>query len=441
MTRVFKMKMPDGSKSVHYFGKIKQGPKRWKRVKLFTDKLSSERRLKDLQIEADQWSTGVRNVTTAEGMRPIDQHVDEYLASLKLRASSADHHSIASNMLRRLVKQAAWKFIRDISLESVERAVAELAGTESYQNCFIKRAKAFGAWLEDQGRVTLHPLRKLRRVSEKNATRTRARRAANAAESAALFALPMPDDRRLAYALGRFNGLRRNEIKTLTWDRVRMTATIPFIEVAQKNGTGGALDSIPLHPYCVTLLNQRTAGMPGVKIVRFVPDVSTLESDLTRAKVQFVDPATKRRLDFHALRHTFQTDLDLTGCSRATKKRLMRHAAGDVTDGYAHAELSEMLAALSKLQSPELQPVLQVATGTDGTMLAGTKGPLIGPRPDPSHTSKVSDMRDGTESTTAVSTRKNRANVIDRQPLSFNGLMFNESGDILLESRPDTQVD
>ena len=83
-------------------------------------------------------------------------------------------------------------------------------------------------------------------------------------------------------------------------------------------------------------------------MVGAVPDVATLEGDLETAGIAFLD-AQKRRLDFHALRHTFQTNLDHTGCSRATKKKLMRHASGDVTDGYAHAELAEMAAAIRSI--------------------------------------------------------------------------------------------
>ena len=60
----------------------------------------------------------------------------------------------------------------------------------------------------------------------------------------------------------------------------------------------------------------------------------------------------RRRLDFHALRHTCSTNLDKTGCSRATRKKIERRAAQDTTDGYAHAELAEMLTVLERLPSP-----------------------------------------------------------------------------------------
>lgn len=107
--------------------------------------------------------------------------------------------------------------------------------------------------------------------------------------------------------------------------------------------------------------------MPGVAVVRSAPDMKTMAKDLARAGLTLADDRG-RRLDFHALRHTFSTNLDLAGCSRATKKKLMRHAPDDVTDGYTHAELSEMAAVLRRLPSPEAavsQPA--VMTGTDAT--------------------------------------------------------------------------
>ena len=40
------------------------------------------------------------------------------------------------------------------------------------------------------------------------------------------------------------------------------------------------------------------------------------------------------------------------------------HASSDATDGYAHAELSEMLAALIRLSSPQASPKQAIKTGT-----------------------------------------------------------------------------
>jgi hypothetical protein len=83
-----------------------------------------------------------------------------------------------------------------------------------------------------------------------------------------------------------------------------------------------------------------------------VPDIKTLKKDWKRAGVEFANDAGLR-LDYHALRHTFSSALDRAGASRTTKKRLMRHLSGDVTDGYSHAELAEMAAVLNRIPSPQ----------------------------------------------------------------------------------------
>ncbi len=162
--------------------------------------------------------------------------------------------------------------------------------------------------------------------------------------------LDLPPYRRLAYALAAFNGLRRNEVAKLRWDDLSLAAAIPFVKLRRKQGKTDDPDYVPLHPYVVSLLSKRMA-MPAARVVTNVPDVATLEKEWIKAKVAFADEKG-RRLDYHALRHTFQTNLDRTGCSRATKKKLMRHANEDVTDGYAHAELAEMSAAINRIPSP-----------------------------------------------------------------------------------------
>ena len=108
-------------------------------------------------------------------------------------------------------------------------------------------------------------------------------------------------------------------------------------------------------------------GMPATSVVGAVPDIKTLKKDLKLVGIELA-VAQGRRLDFHGLRHTFHTLLDRTQCSRVTKKKLMRHANEDVTDGYGHAELAEMLSALVKLSFPMATPQRQIKTGTDVTV-------------------------------------------------------------------------
>lgn len=348
MPNLFKPKR-DGKKSNVYWGKVKLAPGSWRKVPLFSDKVASERRLKELQAEADRRAAGI---DTADGDRlrlPIKELRDQYVAALDRAGGNPDHARITDCLLGKMIEAGNWQTFRDITPASIEKMLPGLAKTQSYQNKFITRAKAFVHWLLPEGWPD--PLKKLKRVNEKNAKRTRERRAAKDADVAALFALGMPEERRLALALAVLNGLRRNEVQKLAWDDLHLDAPIPFFGFLRKNGSDDTRDFIPMHPYVAALLRQRTPGMPGVKVVKHVPDVDTLKKHWDQAGVVFVDERG-RRLDYHALRHTFSTNLDRTGCSRATRKKIKRQANEDVTDGYAHAELSEMLAALERLPSP-----------------------------------------------------------------------------------------
>ena len=53
--------------------------------------------------------------------------------------------------------------------------------------------------------------------------------------------------------------------------------------------------------------------------------------------------------------------------ARATKKKLMRHANEERTDGYAHAELAEMLEALERLPTTGMDASEAALTGTGGS--------------------------------------------------------------------------
>ncbi|MGH7177927.1 MAG: tyrosine-type recombinase/integrase [Tepidisphaeraceae bacterium] len=453
MTNVFRIQGRDGKRLANYYGKVCVAPGRWHREKLYTDKLASERRLRELQIEADRRQSGANTSDTERLARPLSDLIGEYFDSLRQQNRDADHLRISRWMTDKLIGLTGWQYFRDISRESLERALATLeseGATASYRNKFIARAKALTNHLLPEGWP--NPIKRVRRVSEKNAKRTRERRAATQAELDRLLALDTPADRRLAYALAAYNGLRRNEAAGLTWERLHLSAPIPFISLGQKMGESGAADAIPLHPFVVALLRQRPAAMPGVRVLRAVPDVATLEKDWTRAGVAFND-AQERRLDFHALRHTFQTNLDRTGCSRATKKKLMRHAGDDVTDGYAHAELAEMQTALSRLATPdERQNEFAIRTGTSGEMAVSESCDFADHRSDQGATllrryaalsgnTELVKLPGATASATRVSTRQNRAIRASVRDAALPDLIVCGDADNVVKTGPSTQAD
>jgi len=79
-------------------------------------------------------------------------------------------------------------------------------------------------------------------------------------------------------------------------------------------------------------LTKRTANM--------------LKEDLTEAKIPYIKD--EQTLDFHALRHTFITNLRFSP-SRYVAQKLARHRSSAMTDRYMHIELQDERAALENL--------------------------------------------------------------------------------------------
>jgi hypothetical protein len=101
--------------------------------------------------------------------------------------------------------------------------------------------------------------------------------------------------------------------------------------------------------------------------------------DLRKAGVEFTDEGGRRR-DFHALRHTFSTNLDRAGCSHATRKALLRHADTDVTDGYSHARLAELAEAVKRLPVPAAAMQLLGMTAVNGGFVQDLRRSYTGHR-------------------------------------------------------------
>ncbi len=470
MLRVFKITVTRGGKKVksaEYYGKLKLAPGRWSsKIKLFVDKSASERRLRDLQQQNDRRAAGVLSVESERLELPLRDLLKLYVTELRRRGMKAEHCRLTEWMTGRLIELGGWDRFNDVTHQAVERVLETLeagGATASYRNKFITRAKAFVRWALPEGHP--NPLGRLRRIRERGARRTRERRPASLLELQALFGVGLPAHRVLAYALAAFNGLRRNEAARLTWEHVNLSAPIPFLGLERKQGDDDTRDYVPIHPYVLTLIVKLTSGDAGVRVLPSVPDMKTVAKDLLTAgiakeatqdelgvsakgqRINIAD-ARGRRLDFHALRHTFSTMLDHAGCSRATKKKLMRHANEDVTDGYAHAELGEMLAAMVRIPSPlTWGKATSIVTGSPAEAAAGSCRGVDHPQDQAVVSPRRLPSRCGAESRTSNAvetdgfpgeTAGQDASCLPEAPCD---LPKRENPAIVRKTRPSTQVD
>ncbi|HEX8523411.1 MAG TPA: site-specific integrase [Tepidisphaeraceae bacterium] len=411
----------------------------WQWEKLYRDKPLSRRKWQEFQKEMEARDCGAISDDTERLKLPLPNLVDFYTEKMRVAGNDPEHIRIARWMLQDMIKRGSWSRFSDVTTSNVEavlRMLEEDGATVSYRNKYVSRIKAFVNRLLPEGHA--NPLKKLRRISEKGAKRRRARRAGSEQELRRLFSQNLPEQRRLAYALAALNSFRRNEMKNLETDQLHLDTAIPFVFIPYKQADTDEGDYIPLHPYVIPLLRQRLATMSGNRVFDHVPDVETLERDLKKVGVEMTD-AKGRRLDLHGLRHTFGTRLE---CSRATRKKLMRHAKEDVTDGYQHAELEEMLAALKRLrspldwgQNPSPIPASETTVATPARSTLAVHGAIP---------NQHVPSRDGTIDLTLPQCEialKKQAFGTTRHDSASSYLIGHTTSDIVAKTRPSTQVD
>lgn len=372
--RTWKDKAGKAHQSPTWWGRYKDAKGNWQRVALFRDGVASLAELVRLQTNAEKEAANILPGNLDElqqhANRPIAEHVTAYITALKIDNRDADHIRIAEWTLNKLIAMGVWKVVGDISITSMRAILASLTGqkkTVSYRNKFISRAKAFDNWLAKDGRIQSRKLEGLKKVSEEDAEKKRARRPLEAGEVVALLnAAPPP--RAAVYRFLVFTGLRRGELRQLRWSDLRLNAESPFIYLRPEITKNRKAGQIPLHPDLLAWVKEQPDSTGDGFIFASVPDVATLKKDLASAGIPFVD-ASGRRVDIHALRHTFCTLLALSGATMKAAQTLMRHSDPKLTANvYSQVAADVNTAAISRLKlhsEPQQITVLKMSQNGD----------------------------------------------------------------------------
>ncbi len=212
---------------------------------------------------------------------------------------------------------------------------------------------AFMNWCTKTGRVRNHSLSIIPKLNEQE-DRRRVRRALTAEELTRLLEVAAEQDeanrnyfpRYPIYLTAAMTGLRRKELKHLTWADVDFENQT--LRVRMNVGKAKREDIIPLHGQVIDVLakikpdNGRSSG----RVFRTMPTILTFYKDITRARERWINEAITdqekksrqesdllakkdsegRVVDFHALRTTLGTNLALKGVAPQIAQRIMRHS-------------------------------------------------------------------------------------------------------------------
>lgn len=290
---------------------------------------------------------------------PLAGQLAEFLTSLAgLGRMPATIRKYRSDV-NRCVKACGWKIVGDLKEEGFEYWLSHAPQSRKSVKDSLGALRAFAAWLVFKRRLLDNPFaRRKWRIDLRGGQRYR--RALSAAELVKLLST-VPEYRRDFYLTAVRTGLRRKELKHLRWGDVLLeTATLRVRAETAKNRKDAVL------PLCAELLDvlQRIKPVdaaPFLPVFPRVPNFKTVQRDLRNAGIPLLD-AGGRRVDLHALRDTFATDLVLAGASLYETKELMRHSDIKLTlKAYVDAGQIQLGPVVAKL------PVLGVSKNVSKT--------------------------------------------------------------------------
>jgi integrase len=309
----------------------------------------------------------------------LTEHLRAFKQSILDKGSTSSHAEQTRERARKLFEGCGFVYWSDLDPSRVERFLATMREGDSpigaqTSNYYLASAKHFGRWMVQSGRASESPLRVLRPLNARKAPQ-RSRRPLKLSEARGLlraaqagperFGMPGPE-RALVYALALETGLRAGELKSLRGSDFQLDGPLPTVTVRAAYSKNRREDPLPLRPDTVRTLRSHLADRHPTALAfglhRVERTAQLVRKDLEAAGFDYETDAGVA--DFHALRHTFLTNLARAGVHPKTAQTLARHSTISLTlDRYTHTLLGDEAHAVSLL--PDLNE-------TDSSPLAAT---------------------------------------------------------------------
>ena len=337
-------------------------------------------------------ASGIREKLVAIGLldgvrhaaaKPLGEHISDWKAALVAKANTADHVAMVTGRAKRVFNGCGYKFYSDLAATRIQSFLNTLrTGTEDKQgisaqtfNFHLAAVKQFCRWMVKHGRATSNPVDPLEPLNVK-VDRRRDRRALTVEELVTLLTTTAAGPKRgrmtgperaLLYRVAMETGLRSNELRTLTARSFDLNPDAPTVTVMAGNSKNRKEDTLPIRPDLATEVRAHLSGKPADAQVFPIPKdrkcaAKMFRADVDAAGIVFRDAANEV-VDFHALRHTFVTNLARGKVHPKIAQALARHSTISLTmDRYTHTDLGEQADALkvlpSLLAAPGAAPVV-----------------------------------------------------------------------------------
>ena len=335
--------------------------------------------LMQLPRRTQEWlvSIGLVDRERVAMCKSLKEHLEDFRKSLEAKGCSADHVKLVTSRAKRITQGCGFRFHGDISASKVMSYLHELRADAADKrgisaqtfNFYLQAVKQFCQWMIKDGRANESPLKHLDGLNVKT-DRRHDRRALTVDELSRLLqtvhrgstrkGMTGPE-RAMLYRLAVETGLRAGELRSLTRSSFNLDSNPPTVTVAAAYSKRRREDTLPLRPdFARELQNFLSTWMPNAPShsacpTRVTKIINMLKADLHDAGSAYRDDAG-RVIDFHALRHTFISNLAAGGVHPKTAQALARHSTITLTmDRYSHTFHGEQTEALNAL--PDLTTV------------------------------------------------------------------------------------
>ena len=297
----------------------------------------------------------VERIVRAEA-QPLDDHLRAYEVELESRQNTRHYIDNTCGYIHRTAEACGFDTIGDLDAPIVAAYMDELkrkGRSNRTINAYVSAIKSFSRWLYRNERLRRDVMVTLRLLNVKT-DRRHPRRALTDEEATRLLTTQsIPLERRVIYAVAMGTGLRLGELRSLKVAAFHLDSDPPCVEVeaACSKHRRQDIQPIPVELAATlrTHLEGRALGEPALRFT-YTP-IREMKKDLQKAGIPYKNDAGEF-VDFHALRHTYITNLRRAGVHLEVARVLARHSSAALTSAYTHTVLADLNDAVNRLPPP-----------------------------------------------------------------------------------------
>jgi integrase len=294
-----------------------------------TDKQIAKDKLKIIYENAQRDKWGLSGSKLLNNYKLLEV-LEKFINSKKSKQVTKKYLIIITGFIKRLLADCNWVYKYDIKSFDFENWLnSHSEYSTKTKNEYLGAIKNFINWMIKNKYLNEDPLSSITKITRYGAEK-RIRRTISCKEFIRL--LGVSGERMPLYFTAMYTGLRRNELLNLKWKDVFIDEDERYLVLSWKFTKNGKQATLPLHNDIKEILIE-------VRPDKYIKDdfvfvrlhkLREFKKDLENANIKYQDELG-HYFDFHALRHTYNTNLAINGVSLRNAMQLMRHSEESLT--------------------------------------------------------------------------------------------------------------